>query len=104
MKQLKNLFLLVLLGILWTSCGDDVNCQEPNIDQNWATELAAAISTGNAFYAEETPENCEAYKNALNAYIDVLQDYKGCAEETGQGPEFQDSIDDARNEIDINSC
>ena len=101
-KVITMLYLLLFLFI--SSCGSDVDCSETNLDQNWAAELQAAINAGNAYYSDETSVNCSTYKNALNAYLNIIKDYRSCANNSSEEAQFDETIQDAENELNEIDC
>ena len=81
---MKYLFgILMICSVMFVSCGDDepeVNCTITNFN----TSINAAIDELNAaitvFNDENSVENCDAVKDAANAYIEAVEDFEGCAE------------------------
>lgn len=85
---MKNLFLsaLAFVAISFASCGGD-SCD--------AADITAAVdnisTTLTAYTADDSKENCEAYRDALNDYINDLKDCDGVSQTTIDG--FQDDVD-----------
>ena len=102
-------YSLLLTGLLFTACGDDDdgpgggNCNEVFTVQ-FEQEINDITAAATAYAMNPTPENCQAYKDAYNDYIDSLEDWADCADELGQSTEWQQSLDDARDAIDALIC
>jgi hypothetical protein len=80
-----TVMLLIPLGMTTiSSCGkvNDALCAA-----TWATdlqdELNAVVSTSSAYNADPSDANCNAYKNAVQAYINGLKPYGDCGALTG---------------------
>jgi hypothetical protein len=70
----------------------------------WAVELhaeIAAISAASLAYAQDqSTENCNALKDAYQAYIDALEPYGKCERLTGQErEEWQQALDEAKEDL-----
>ena len=80
---------------------DPVSC-------NWVTEVqdeSDALTVAlNAYIADQSTANCNAYKVSFEAYLNALEDHKDCATTAGQGAEIQSSIDSARASLDALQC
>lgn len=93
----------IVASLFYGSCGKDdpVTC-------NWTTELQAesdAISAALTAYSNDpTPANCQAFKNAYQAWLNDADNYVQCATTAGQGVEFQNSIDQAQASLDALQC
>ena len=77
---MKFSFLSLLLGLaLLSSCGDDaVECDVNSFNnqvQSWVADLNTAVQ---AYANEQTEENCNAWKDAANTYLDQVQDFSTC--------------------------
>jgi hypothetical protein len=104
------LFLAVVSVGSWTckkDSDDDNNGNACSI--NWASDLGDeinALSTAAQTYlADPTYENCIAYKNAAQAYLDALEPYGNCPALTGQNRvEWQNAIDEAQESLDNLDC
>jgi uncharacterized protein YaaR (DUF327 family) len=91
----KFLFPLALgLLFLFSSCGKDgggKNCNETNITKS----SDAIVSAATKFSSDPSKANCEAYKQALNDYLDVVD---GCTLAN------QAQVDQARNSLNALTC
>ncbi len=105
MRTLLSL-LVVFLVLGLGSCKKDkdpVNCA------NWALEvedeLTAAMVAAITFGMDETTENCNAYKEAMEDYINVAEQFVDCEGLTAdEREELEDSIEGAQEELDDLNC
>lgn len=106
MRTLLSILVVVLL-IGLNSCKKDdkkaINCATWAADiQDEATEYFAAAMV---FAFDQTTENCNAYKDAAQDYIDELEQYKDCDNLTaGEREELLESIADAEAELEDLNC
>lgn len=98
--------VLIMASLLCFSCKDD---DGPAGCTDWATEVQAEVeavtSTGTAW--SNDPSNtakCQAYKNALQAYVNALADAEGCANAGGTHAEWQAAIDAGQASVDALQC
>lgn len=82
---MKTIFYsLVLTGLLFTSCGDDdgpgnaANCAT-SWTVEYADEIADLEAATTAWVNDPSQSNCDALKDAYQAYINVLEDWGDCA-------------------------
>lgn len=108
MKLSMSVFLAFFL-IFMACSGDDDDVADVNCGENWLaaeqvqdalTEFTNALST---YGMDSTPENCDAVKDAGNDYVDVLESFRSCAVDQGTLDQWQQAIDDSREQID-NIC
>lgn len=111
MNSMKNLLkLMALVAVVFVvSCKDDDDDVEPcnsfNFGAEIEAELNAFIAAANAYSADPSPANCNAYKAAGLAYVDELEDLKECALLTGQNEQqYQADIDEARASFEAIVC
>ena len=105
MKYIYPFALLFFLTVISTGCGgDDVDCTDPNLDQNWATEFQAVIDAGAAYGLDQSSDNCKTYKNSLKDYLEVIKDYKQCADTAQEEDLFNETIQDAEDVIGLLEC
>ncbi|MDA3835238.1 MAG: hypothetical protein PF495_17775 [Spirochaetales bacterium] len=75
----KVLFALIMsFGILgFVSCSDKDDVTDDPCSTAWATELQVEIEAmsqaAQTYSSDPTPANCEAYRTAVQAYIDALK-------------------------------
>ena len=97
---------LLLLAFAYVGCNDD----DDNDPQpcNYATELAeeldAVTAAAQAFGANPTTENCEAFRQAYQNYLDEAEQYAECAALAGDQAEYQQAIDQAQQALDGLQC
>lgn len=106
MKSIQQCLLatLVIGAIIFTSCKKD----DDPVSCNYAVELQEELNTltnaANVYAANPTTENCNAYKDAFNDYLDEAENYVDCATVAGQGAQLQADIDAARASLDALQC
>ncbi len=92
-----------------TSCGgsDDgpakVDCANGLWTQSVQTEFSAWSAATQAYGSNPTPENCQKYKSAGQAYINALDSIKKCVP-TGSIADFEESLEEAKTEINAIPC
>jgi hypothetical protein len=100
-KSIPFLFVGVCL-FLFACGGDDAaeNCADLSINfaSEFSNEIQAIVNAGTAYGNDPSTSNCEAYKDAIQDYIDVLRDFEDCAREAGAEDEWLQAI----NEYDVN--
>jgi len=106
---MKNRFLLlslVLISVSFFSCGDDASDCSSNfiITNEIQSEISAWSAAAQTFALDQTTENCNAYKQAGQDYVDAIEDLQDCANDAGQGAEFTQFLADAQQEIDDIQC
>lgn len=110
MKALKNLFaVLALVSVVSImSCKDDDPvgpCNSFNFSAEIEAELTAYNNASMAYFTDQTPANCNAFKAAGLAYVDELEDLEECALLAGQNEQqYQQSIDAARASFQAIVC
>ena len=68
-----------------------------------ADEAQALSAAAQAYGQDPTTENCEAYRKAYQDYLDEAEDIKPCVP-AGEKDDFQDNIDEAREELNKLQC
>ena len=106
-KIFFSLFLMVAVFGFWTCNKDDDKTD--TCSGAWASELSneanAMISAAQTYGANPTPANCNAYKQAAQAYLDALEPYGNCAALTGQDrADWQAAFDAAQESVDELDC
>lgn len=95
------IFCLGIMGIGLVSCGK--NCGS----LGWALAIqdeANALSTASSAYSQDqSPANCEAYRQAYLDYIHALRDYDNCVE-GGDRASWQQSLNEAEDDLDDLQC
>jgi hypothetical protein len=96
--------------LVFMACSDDdgdiadVNCGESWFaSQRVQDELNEYNNAFSAYTMNPTVENCDALKDAANAYVDTLESFRSCAVDQGTLDQWQESVDDIRESID-NAC
>ena len=108
MKKLTYYFLLAMLSISITACGDD----EPDVDcsnqgaiyASLQDEIDAITTTATAYGNNQSTENCNAYKAAYLDYIDALRGLRNCYEEFGILEDYDDDLNEAEDAVDDIVC
>lgn len=99
------LFLAVAVSGFWT-------CKKDKTDSctgAWGSELSveanAMINAAQVYGTDPTPANCNAYKQAAQAYLDALEPYGNCATLTGQDRvAWQNALDGAQASVNSLTC
>lgn len=110
MKLSMSVFLSFFLIFMACSGDDDdvdqVACAGNNVFVNEAFVEAYGdlIDAGSAYGQNATPENCEAYKQAIRDYIDVAESLRNCAIQYGQIEDFDEDIEEAREDVEELEC
>lgn len=110
MNSMKNLLkLMALVAVVFVvSCDDDDDagpCNSFNFSAEIEAELNAFTAASNAYGADPSPANCNAYKVAGLAYVNELEDLEECAVLGGQNAQqYQASIDAARASFEAIVC
>lgn len=103
MKQILKILAFTLLIIGFSSCGKDkVSCN--NFEQIIANEFTQIFTAALAYGFDPTPANCNNYKNVLNDYLDVLEDYKHCGATASERDELELEIDQTRDDLQDLEC
>lgn len=95
--------LTLLFCLLFISCEGDSNenCSGNFVlGQSMAEESFAVAKASQAYFANETEENCKDYKEAQQEYIRELKKLKDCAYQNDQGEEYEDMLEDAENSLE----
>ncbi|MBK9983120.1 MAG: hypothetical protein IPP15_11985 [Saprospiraceae bacterium] len=102
-----NTFQKIIAGICIMSIPFVSSCKKDPVTCNWATEVQSelnALSTAAATYGNDpTTANCNAYKAAVQNYLNALEDHKGCVP-SEQSAGLQQAIDDERASLDALQC
>src|SRR6056297_3290476 len=92
--------LLLSFFFIFMACSDDDNdVDNVACGQNWfASEtvqnaLTTFTNAASAYGMNPTTENCNAYKNAADDYIDVLESFRSCAVDQGVLDEWEEDFD-----------
>jgi len=102
MKKLQILTLFCLALIVFTSCGDDVDCTDPTALDT--TDEVAAVNTAiDAFNLDNSDENCSNLSEAYESFIDSLNGILDCAQDSTRTV-IEDQISDAEADLDSLPC
>ena len=109
MKTFKTVGMLFVL----LACVAHISCRKSVVgpcggDWHWSSELsseAQQLSSAASLYAESpTSQNCSAYVQAYQDYLDAAERLDNCARQVGQHKEYQEAIDDARDALNDLGC
>ncbi|MEO0734456.1 MAG: hypothetical protein AAFZ52_16585 [Bacteroidota bacterium] len=108
---MKNLLFLALLAcaLFTTGCGGDDDgpggllCTSEAYANDIQDEAAAFSNAAIAYGQDQSTANCNAYKDAANAYLDAIKRYETCAEIRDR-QDYRDGIRDAEDAIAAITC
>ena len=100
----KLLCMLIILSFLGLGACKKEKTDPDYCSTTWATqlndELSAVTSTLMAYSTNPTTTTCNAYKAAMQAYIDALRPFENCTLWTlQQKTAFMDSLDEAEEDL-----
>jgi hypothetical protein len=111
---MKTKFLFLLLFVVFIGMDSCKNDNDPDGDPDyclthWATslqdELNAATNAAMVYVNNPTVANCNAYKAAVQAYLNALEPYGDCSSLTGQArADWEAAIDEAQEDINEYTC
>ena len=79
-----------------------MNCSKSN--NATCAKTSALTQAASAYGQNPTPANCAAYKTAGTNYLNKADDVQSCATAAGQGAEFNQAIDQARQSLNNIQC
>jgi hypothetical protein len=105
-KIFYGLFVLFLIGGI-NSCKKNKN--DAPCSLAWATELSAEVNAmsaaAQAYASDPTTANCNAYKQATQAYLNALSPYGNCTLLSGQQRiAWENALADAQESVDNMDC
>lgn len=106
MNLLRILFFCaVLTGIGSTSCKKSkAACGTFGWALSIQDELNNLSAATNAYSQNDTSENCNAYKQAYSEYLDALQGIEHCLVTDFERDDWQQSLNEAQQEVDSIQC
>lgn len=107
-KKIIFILMLSVAGVAFWSCNKDKDNGDA-CSIAWSTELSDEINAmsaaAQAYGQNPSYENCMAYKNAAQAYLNALKPYGNCAALTGQDRvAWQNALDQAQQSVDELDC
>lgn len=110
MKSKTLMLMTIIMGtVLLTSCGDKItgplgnNCSG-SITTAFSNELNAVTAASTAYANDQTPANCQAYKDAYLDYIEAIRDWEDCAVAGNILGQWQQSLDAAEASANSIQC
>ncbi len=106
--QKFSLLLLLLVGLLYTACGDDddginnPSCTATVFSQEVNDAATAYSNAAAAFSTDPSTENCTNLRNAANAYLDKVEEFEDCT--VINQTEYQTALDAARQSVNSITC
>ena len=106
MKKFSTLLFMATFVLATIGCGgdDDPNDPPAGCTAVFATtfnaEINAISAASQAYFADQTTENCNALKDAYNDYLDALEDWEDCANFYDQFDEWQTALNEARDSVE----
>ena len=104
---LKYVTLLLFFGaILSTGCGsDDVSCDDEDEINRIIDDGSENVNNAvNRFVSDPSTANCNSLVRAYEDWIDDLERLQDCADEVGQGPEFREAVNLAKQSLADIDC
>ena len=107
----RKIYMVLFLGFIiagTTSCSENGENDTP-CSVAWTSELAdevnAMSTAAQAYAADPTPANCNAYKQAAQAYLNALKPYGDCSVLSGQDRvAWENALADAQESVDNMDC
>ena len=108
MKELLKLpyYLTLALFLGLTACGDDDDDDDVDCDELAMTLEAEGENIGTAFanvLTEASEENCEAFIDALEDYLNIIDQSRSCLSQSDQD-ELDQAIEDFEAIRDDSDC
>ena len=106
MKKRIILLSLLFVGMLY-SCGgdDDVDCEDLGAVQITINSSADRVNQAvDVFNADPSDDNCEDLAGALRDFIETLESFQECANQTGQGQQFSSDLAQTRDSLSQLPC
>jgi hypothetical protein len=104
----SNPILIILCALCFTimivSCGSNSVDSCTAFSQEFEDELERVNEAITAYSMDQSPSNCEEFKNSYLDYIDALRDYEDCANELGNYTEWEQSLQIAEDAINGLVC
>lgn len=99
--------IITMFILLFIGCGGDSNpldgCNELWGEQV-SDEINAVFEAGAEYGQDPTLEKCEAYKDALRVYINVLKGIDSACIPAASQQDYQESITQAELDIENTDC
>ena len=101
---MRNYFPLFVVGFLFLlSCGDDpVTCDQNSFVNDINAEITDLNNAIQAYGTEQTSDNCNAWKDAAQNYLDAVERYDSC--DGLDQAQFQDALQQARDAVNSIPC
>jgi hypothetical protein len=107
----RKICMLLVLGFIIVGISSCKNNEEKDAPCTvaWSTELSAEINAmsaaAQAYAADQSPANCNAYKQSAQAYLNALRPYGDCTLLTGQQRiAWENALADAQESVDNMDC
>lgn len=106
MKLKYLLFVAVGFVGLMTSCGgDSIDCSdEMALEEATTAGLEDVTDAFTKFSTDPSESNCQEVRNALSNWINDIEDLEDCARERGELAEFQEALNEAREQLNDFPC
>jgi hypothetical protein len=102
MYNLFKLSLILLIGLIYTSCGNEVDCSRSAAAQ--LQSESSGLQTALIVYQNNpTIQTCEAYGRALDKYIKAVKPFRDCTQNAADLASFDQAIveiEKARTELE----
>ena len=110
MNSIQKLLACLMLGLLVIGYGCKKDDDDPVGCANWAADVSAeATAFSNAatvYFSNPTPTlaECQAYKNAGQAYVNALNAHVECATISGNHVDLQAAINQIQADVNAIQC
>ena len=104
MKMRFLFFFLALTSIGFISCSDEKDCDEFANENFLQAEAEAIINTAFEYAFNPSDENCQKLRDAYSDFLDLAEEFQGCADEAGQGEEYRADLEEAREALNDLPC
>ncbi|MEL6721424.1 MAG: hypothetical protein AAFO82_24010 [Bacteroidota bacterium] len=108
-RSITKILLLIAFTITFIECEkgkEALSCAIGNFDlaTELTTELAALNEAAFKYGEDPSPENCLAYKEAANFYLESAVELKDCATLVGQGDLYNTAIEETEADLEELEC
>jgi len=101
--MIRLLSSLFLASFFFMSCGDDISdCTVQLFNQTINEEVNALNAAAANFSNDPSEDNCDAFMDAAQSYVDAIRDLEGCPEV--DPVDFNTVLSQAQDAVDSINC